>query len=297
MKEEQMSRFRISSHGRLQDWIAVERGFFEAEGLDYEIDVRALENAAQDIAADAEQDIRTGAYELYLSGGGGKKNMSCACHWAVNQAATDAAGRMWGHAYSILPSGIYVQPDSPIRRPEDLAGVEVAVGYHSGSHFSTLQALEPFLGTEQIKLRFGGFPYDRVDALLAGDVPAAAVWGAATYLVEQHGCRRILDTTFMAGFMFGGGTDPIDVERYFRALKRAQLELDLESERYKHYYLKEIPERYHAHIDVRCFGPGERVVFLPYTAEMYERSQRWMQERGLFEQREAIRPYESVVQV
>jgi NitT/TauT family transport system substrate-binding protein len=292
-----MPTFRISSHGRLQDWIAVEHGFFEAENLDYEIDVRALENAAQDIAAQGRQDIRTGAYELYLSGGGGKKNMSCACHWAVNQAASDEAGRMWGHAYSVLPSGIYVQADSPLRRPQDLAGVDVAVGYHSGSHFSTLQALEPFLDAEQIKLRFGGFPYDRVDALLSGEVQAAAIWGAATYLVERQGCRRILDTTFMAGFMFGGETDPVDVERYFRGLKRAQQELDLQPERYKHYYLKEIPERYHARIDVRCFGPGERVVFLPYTAEMYERSQRWMQERGLFEEREAIRPYESVVQV
>jgi NitT/TauT family transport system substrate-binding protein len=291
-----MARFRISSHGRLQDWIAVEQSFFDDEGLDYEFDVRALENAAQDIAADDQQDIRVGAYELYLAGGGGKKNMSCACHWAVNQAAVDAAGRMWGHAYSVLPSAIYVPENSAIRRPQELARVDVAVGYHSGSHFSTIQALEPFLAGEQIRLRFGGFPYDRVDALLGGQVPAAAVWGAATYLVEQYGCRRILDTTFMAGFMFGAGTDPLDVERYFRALKRAQMELDLEPERYKHYYLKEIPERYQAGIDCRCFGPGERVVFLPYTAEMYERSQRWIQERGLFEEREAVPAYESVVQ-
>jgi NitT/TauT family transport system substrate-binding protein len=289
--------FRISSHGRLQDWIAVENGFFDEEGLEYEFDVRALENAAQDISATAHHDIRVGAYELYLSGGGGKKNMSCACHWAVNQAAADAAGRMWGHAYSVLPSGIYVPADSPVRRPDELAGVEVAVGYHSGSHFSTIQALEPFLPASETKLRFGGFPYDRVDALLSGEVPAAAVWGAATYLVEQHGCRRILDTTFMAGFMFGADTSPDDVERYFRALKRAQMELDLEPERYKHYYLKEIPDRYHDAIDVRCFGPGERVVFLPYTEEMYERAQRWMRDRGLFEDAGAVPAYESVVQV
>src|SRR5436305_5963567 len=137
-----MPAFRISSHGRLQDWIAVERGFFEDEGLDYEFDVLALENAAQDISATAREDIRVGAYELYLSGGGGKKNMSCACHWAVNQAASDAAGRMWDHAYSVLPGGIYVPAESPIRRPDELAGVDVAVGYHSGSHFSTIQALE-----------------------------------------------------------------------------------------------------------------------------------------------------------
>lgn len=70
----------------------------------------------------------------------------------------------------------------------------------------------------------------------------------------------------MAGFMFGADTDPLDVERYFRALRRAQMELDLEPEPYRHYYLKETPERCHDQIDIRCFGPDERVVFLPYTA-------------------------------
>ena len=106
-------------------------------------------------------------------------------------------------------------PESPIRRPDELAGVDVAVGYHSGSHFSTIQALEPFLPTDEIKLRFGGFPYDRVDALLAGEVPAAAVWGASTYLVEQHGCRRILDTTFMAAFTGGAELEPLDGRKIF----------------------------------------------------------------------------------
>jgi NitT/TauT family transport system substrate-binding protein len=292
-----MSEFRISSHGRLQDWIAVEKGFFDDEGLDYKFDVRALENAAQDISADVPDDIRVGAYELYLSGGGGKKNMSCACHWAVNQAAGDAAGRMWGRCYAVLPSGVYVPGDSEIQRPEDLAGVEVAVGYHSGSHFSTIQALEPFLDSEDITLRFGGMPYDRVDALLSGAVPAAAIWSAPTYLVEQQGARKILDTTFMAGFMFDAGIDAADVERYFTGLKRAQMELDLQPEPYKHHYLKEIPERFHDLIDVRRFGPGERIVFLPYTADSYERSQQWMRERRLFESADAPAPFEAVVQV
>jgi NitT/TauT family transport system substrate-binding protein len=292
-----MGKFRISTHGRLQDWIAVEKGYFDDEGLDYELDVKAQENEAQDIRPDGQQDVRTGAYELYRSGGGGKKNMSCACHWAVNQAAGDAAGRMWGHCYAMLPSAVYVPPDSDIRGPEDLAGVEVAVGYHSGSHFSTLQALEPFLGRDRVTLRFGGMPYDRVDALLAGSVPAAAVWGAPIYLVEQLGCRQILDTTFMAGFMFGPETDPDDVEKYFNALKRAQMELDLEPEPYKHHYLKEIPERFHDLVDVRRFGPGERIVFLPYTADSYDRAQQWMRERDLFEGVQAAPAYESVVHV
>jgi NitT/TauT family transport system substrate-binding protein len=292
-----MSKFRISTHGRLQDWIAVENGYFDDEGLDYELEVKAQENQAQEVPSDQPGDVRVGAYELYRAGGGGKKHMSCACHWAVNQAATDSAGRMWGHAYSVMPSGIYVLPDSPIRRPADLAGVEIAVGYHSGSHFSTIQALEPFIESEEITLRFGGMPYDRVDALLAGEVPAAAVWTGAASLVEQQGARKILDSTFMAAFMFDTNTDPDDVAKYFAALKRAQMDLDLTPEPYKHYYLREIPTRFHDLIDVRGFGPGERIVFLPYTPQAYEQAQAWMQDRGLFEPSTSTPDFATAVQI
>lgn len=292
-----MARFRISTHGRLQDWIADDKGYFADEGLDYQLNLRVLENADQDISSADKTDVRTGAYELYQSGGGGKKDMSCACHWAVNQAATQGAGRMWGHCYSILPSGVYVREDSAIRSPEDLAGVSVAVGYHSGSHFSTIQALEAFLDPGQIELAFIGMPYDRVDALLAGTVPAAAAWSAPSYILEQLGCRKIIDTTFIAGFMFGADTDTGDVRKYFSALKRAQMDLDLEPERYKAHYDREIPARYAESVDVRRFGPGERIVFLPYTKDMYQQSQQWMHERGLFGHQESAPLYESAIQV
>jgi NitT/TauT family transport system substrate-binding protein len=153
--------------------------------------------------------------------------------------------------------------------------------------------LEP----EQIELRFLGMPYDRVDALLEGTVPAANIWGAATYLLEQQGFRKVLDSTFMAGFLFSAHIDSADVEKYMNGLRRAQMDLDFEPERFKHYYLREIPERFHDLIDVRAFGTGERVVFLPYTQETYERSQEWMRERGLFEDAGPAQAFASVVQV
>ena len=299
-----MARFRISSHGRLRDWIAAEKGYFDEEGLDYELDVVLLERSASEDAESIESgsterrgDVRVGAYELYRAGAPGKRDMSCACHWAVNQVAAEQHGRMWGHAYSVLPCGIYVAPESEVRRPADLAGVEVGVGYHSGSHFSAIQALEAVVAPDEINLSFVGQPYDRIDALLSRDLPAANVWGAATYLLEQQGFRKVLDSTFMAGFLFNSDTDPEDVRRYFNGLKRAQMDLDFEPERYKHHYLREIPERFHPLIDVRGFGTGERVVFLPYTEEVYERSQRWMRERRLFEDEGAPPAFEAVVQV
>jgi NitT/TauT family transport system substrate-binding protein len=45
----------------------------------------------------------------------------------------------------------------------------------------------------------------------------------------------------------------------------AVMEIGLHPERYKKHYLKEIPERFKNMVDVRLFGAGERIVFLPHT--------------------------------
>ena len=68
-----------------------------------------------------------------------------------------------------------------------------------------------------------------------------------------------------------------------RALKRAQLDIDLASEQHKHHFAREIPPRYRDRVDVRLFGPGERVVFLPYSRQVFETTQRWIHERDIFE--------------
>ena len=301
-----MRKFRIQKHGRLQELIAHENGYFRHEGLDYEFGdfvsrevmgpiVEQLKpvNADGTPAVPGTVDVTTGMFETYAVGRA--CDVSSACHWAVNEAATAQYGRMWGHAYSVTPGAIVVPPESPVRKPADLAGVEVAVGYHSGSHFSALQALEAFLAPEDIELRYVGMPWDRVEALLQRTVPAANAWAVPLYLLEQQGFRRIADTSFMIGFLFDDETDPEEVAKYFRALARAQSDLDLEPERYKHHHLEEIPAHLRDGVDVRGFGMGERIVFLPYTREMYERSQRWMHERKLFDEEHATPAYETVV--
>jgi hypothetical protein len=177
-----------------------------------------------------------------------------------------------------------VPPDSPIRKPEDLAGREIAVGYHSGSHFTTIQSLEPFLKQDEINLKFVGSVWARVDVGVDRDVPATSVWGLTYQVLDHLGFRKIVDTSFMIGFMFPEGVDPADVEKYMSGLKRAQMDLDFEPERYKNYYLNEIPQRYKSKVDVRRFSPGERIVFLPYTETVYTKTQAWLAERGLFDE-------------
>jgi NitT/TauT family transport system substrate-binding protein len=190
---------------------------------------------------------------------------------------------MYGDAYSVCPAGIYVAPDSGLRDPADLAGVEVGVGYHSGSHYSALQGLEPFLPRDDVRLAFVGRPFDRVRSLLDGSLRAVNVWGAGAYVLEQRGHTKLVDTTFVMGFFLASDVDPDDAERYFRALLRAQQEIDLEPQRYTHYWAREMPEDLAALVDVRRFGPGERIVPQPYTREMFARSQAWMQDRELLE--------------
>ncbi len=290
-----MGVFRIQPHGRLQEWVADEKGYFRDEGLEYTfVHTGAAVDMTVQSTETAPMEIKQGAFESMEEGRACE--VSSACHWAVNMAASATHGRMYGHAYAITPSGIYVPPESPIRRPADLAGVDIGVGYHSGSHFSALQAIETFLKPEEISLRFIGLPLDRLRLLLARQVPAANVFGAPLYVLEQQGFRKVVDTTFMIGFLITGDSTDEDVERYFRALRRAQRDIDLEPERYKHHFLKELPAEYHQMVDVHAFGTGERLVFEPYTREMYERTHRWMEKLKIFpEEQTGHAPYEAAV--
>jgi hypothetical protein len=205
--------FRIQPHMRLHEWVADEAGFFRDEGLDYEFEAggfAAGTAAGGTVTAAGEQpgQIRSGAFEDMARGR--ESDVSCACHWAVNAASAADHGKMYGLAYSVCPSGIFVPPGSACQQPSDLA-----------------------------------------------------------------------DTTFVMGFLVSPQARREDVDRYFRGLLRAQQEIDLEPARYKHFWLREMPQDLRDLADVRRFGPGERIVPQPYTREMYLRTHRWMRDWDL----------------
>ena len=102
----------------------------------------------------------------------------------------------------------------------------MTVGYHSGGHFSTLQNLEKFLQRDEIKLHFAGLLLDRLALLVDRRVPAASLFGAPSYVVEQLGFRKIVDTTFMVGHLVSADANTEDLERYFKALRRAQQDIE-----------------------------------------------------------------------
>ena len=144
---------------------------------------------------------------------------------------------------------MFVPADSPIKSPEDLAGVPIAVGYQSGSHYSTVQALEQYMPSERINLNFAdGMLFGRMDKLIEGKSGACALFGGPYYFAEQLGFRKIIDTTFMIASMINGDPDAEDLRKFFRALKRAQHDIDLQ----------------------------------PYTRGDFKDAREWMLEHGIF---------------
>jgi len=277
-KEMKMAKFVIAPHMRLHEWIAVEKGYFDEVGLDYVLEDQLLS------ATGERHDLgdRVGAYQTYEQGR--TCDVSSACHWTVNVASASGHGKLYADAYSVSPCGIFVPADSSIKRPEDLAGLPISVGYQSGSHYSTIQAMEAFVDRDQINLSFSdGLLFKRMEHLIEGTVPAANLFSGPYYFMEQLGFRKVLDTSFMMAVMVAEDANPEDVEKYFGALKRAQSDIDNRQELYTHYYRDEFPEKFRAQMDTRLFGPGERIVFETYSREIFDESRAWVAERDIFE--------------
>ena len=273
-----MAKFIIEPHFRLQEWVALEKGYFEAEGLDYEFRELVQKTDGQ-IHATPD---RVGAFQSLEAGR--KSDVSCACHWTVAVAASKDHGKLYAGCYSVSPAGVFVPVDSPVKTPEDLAGVPISVGYQSGSHYSTIQALEPYMPRDKINLNFAdGLLFARMDKLIEGQSPACALFSGPYYFAEQLGFRKVIDTTFMIATFISGSADPKDAKKYMTALQRAQRDIDLRPDRYLHYYLKEFPVKYHGRMDARRWGPGERIVFEPYTKETFDETFKWIDERNIFE--------------
>jgi ABC-type nitrate/sulfonate/bicarbonate transport system substrate-binding protein len=272
-----MPTFVIEPHFRLHEWVAEEKGYFTDEGLDYVFQelVQSTDGKIHD------QGDRVGAYQSFEKGR--TSDVSCACHWTVGVAASAGHGKLYGEVYSVAPSGIFVPVDSPVRTPDELAGVPISVGHQSGSHYSTIQALEQYMPADRITLSFNdGMLFKRMERLIEGTVPAAALFSGPYYFAEQLGFRKIIDSTFMITTMIHGDPDPEDLRKFFRALKRAQRDIDLRPDRYTHYYRKEFPVRFHARMDTRRWGPGERIVFEPYTKTVFDETFRWIADHGIF---------------
>src|ERR1700683_3389733 len=109
-----MSKFVVAPHFRLHEWVAEEKGYFAAEGLDYEF------RETMDSSSGSGHQIgnKVGAYQTLEAGR--TCNVSGARHWTMTAAAWTGQGKLSAAAYWVSPCGVFVPADSPVKTPADL---------------------------------------------------------------------------------------------------------------------------------------------------------------------------------
>ena len=93
-----MSKFVVAPHFRLHEWVAEEKGYFAAEGLDYEF------RETMDSTSGSGHHIgnKVGAYQTLEAGR--TCNVSGACHWTMNVAASNGHGKLYADAIRCRPA-------------------------------------------------------------------------------------------------------------------------------------------------------------------------------------------------
>jgi NitT/TauT family transport system substrate-binding protein len=256
----QLQRVKIAPKGMgLNDFVAMQEGYFAAEGLDVEFDWKTFRGTQSSWKGlDYLQRPQDRPYTQDKS-----DVIQGACVWGSICNASAGMGRFVANAYGVSPWAIFVRPDSSIHKPEDLKDVPVSVGMRAGSHFNVPYRLERYLPLENIKtVNTGGFGA-RLKALLDGEVEAASLLPPQIAMAEQLGLRQIIADTFHTLWWVPEGAAAEVVTGYLRVLDRAEKALQADLGKYLPLWKLAVPAEFEtAHPwNFMRFGRGERFVY------------------------------------
>jgi NitT/TauT family transport system substrate-binding protein len=263
-----LKRVKIAPKGMgLNDFVAKQEGFFEAEGLDVDFDWKIFRGTqsswkGMDYFQRPQDRPYTESKEDVIQG---------ACVWGTICNASAGMGRVVAEAYGDSPWAIYVRPDSKIRKPEDLADVPVSVGLRAGSHFNVPYRLEKYLPLERIKVvNTGGFGA-RLKALLDGEVEAASLLPPQIDMADQLGLRRIIADRFKTLWWSPANAAPDVVRGYLNALQRAEEALEADLSRYLPLWKISVPAEFETlrAWDFSRFTRGEKFVYEPLPRDEF----------------------------
>jgi NitT/TauT family transport system substrate-binding protein len=289
-----LKRVKIAPKGMgLNDFVAKQEGFFEAEGLDVEFDWKTFKGTqsswkGMEYFQRPQDKPYTENKEDVIQG---------ACVWGTICNASAGMGRVVAEAYGDSPWAIYVRPDSKIRKPEDLSNIPVSVGLRAGSHFNVPYRLEKYLPLDEIKVvNTGGFGA-RLRALLDGEVEAASLLPPQIDMAEQLGLRKIIDDRFKTLWWSPANAAPDVVRGYLNALQRAEEALEADLAKYLPLWEISIPGDF-ADVhpwDFSKFTRGERFVFQPLPRDEFDDTLAQVERWGL-DQHLQERNFEKLVQ-
>jgi ABC-type nitrate/sulfonate/bicarbonate transport system substrate-binding protein len=273
-------RLQSDSNAHDRPWrVAVEQGFFAAEGLDveyFEDNPKGAAGRVQDFSQRwKESQLQKGALEVYP-----------VCEWgAIERVQTLGGGKIIGLDTTVRTGALMVAKDSKITSPAELRNVPIAVTWHAGTFYAAVEVLEaagvPFA---EIKLVHAN---DRLEALLRGTTEAAALMEPLVSRARAAGARAIADLRWRGGIVAGNDIDDATAAKLRRALNRAIAWLRENDERSREQVLRDLPP------EQRQGGlMPELVGVASYRAEEFREKVDWMLDRGFLTTAPA---YEEVV--
>ncbi len=265
----------VPHFSRLQEWIALDEGFFQNEGLEPVMlpDVmHAVSSHHGDQYGQRPQDLPF-VRQMEV--------VNSACQWGTACNAGAGMGKLVPDLYTVGRFAIFTKPGSKIQRLVDLRDIPVGIGEMAGSHFTTLSVLEQVMPKERIRTIHTGGPGQRLLALLRGEIEAATLLDPEIAIAESKGLRELARGEFIITFWVSPTLSGEVLKAYFRALKRANDALAQTPEKYLHLWEHNVPPALRGEYDYSTFGLGEQFIFEPYTEEMFQNALRFAEKWNL----------------
>jgi ABC-type nitrate/sulfonate/bicarbonate transport system substrate-binding protein len=261
-------RLQGDSNAHDRPWrVAVEQGFFAAEGLNVEYHEDNPKGTAGRVADFSERwkesQLQKGALEVYP-----------VCEWgAIERVQALGGGKIIGLDTTVRTGALMVRKDSKIQSVRDLRKVPIAVTWHAGTFYAAIEVLEaagvPF---DDITLVHAN---DRLDALLSGKTEAAALMEPLVSRAAGAGARKIADLRWRGGIVAGDGVDDETAGKLRRALNRAIAWLRENESRSRDEVLRDLaPEQRKTGLMPELVGVEN------YQASEFQEKVDWMLDRG-----------------
>ena len=265
-------RLQSDSNAHDRPWrVAVEQGFFAAEGLNVEYHEDNPKGAAGRVEDFSqrwkESQLQKGALEVYP-----------VCEWgAIERVQSLGGGKIIGLDTTVRTGALMVAKDSKIQSPAELRNVPIAVTWHAGTFYAAIEVLEaagvPF---EDIKLVHAN---DRLEALLGGTTQAAALMEPLVSRALAAGARKIADLRWRGGIVAGNDVDEETAAKLRRALNRAIEWLKENEDRSRQEVLRDLaPEQRQGGLMPELVGVKA------YRPDEFQEKVDWMLDRGFLKE-------------
>jgi len=261
-------RLQSDSNAHDRPWrVAVEQGFFAAEGLTVEYNEDNPQGVAGRVENFSERwkesQLQQGALEVYP-----------VCEWgAIERVQSLGKGRIIGLDTTARTGAIMVRKDSKIETLTDLRNVPIAVTWHAGTFYAAIEVLEAAgVAFDEINLVHAN---DRLDALLSGKTEAAALMEPLVSRAREAGCRQIADLRWRGGIVAGDDVDEETAAKIMRALNRAVAWLSENESRSREELLRDLkPELRKTGLLPELMGVQD------YKPAEFQEKVDWMMDRG-----------------